>query len=95
MFALRDLFNDSPEQVDLNHALLKTFVEGYRSNKPLPDEDLALIPVFLRFHNLLSFTKIIRSLENLSLTNKAEWVQDLTEKLQSKINVYREGLEAT
>ena len=90
-FALRDLFDDHPEKVDLNHASLKTFAEGYRSVKPLTDNDLALIPLFLCFHNLLMFAKLLRSRENLALKNCPEWTQQLDEKLKRKVESYREN----
>lgn len=89
-YALRDVFGDDPSRVDLSHPTLHRFVEGYRTVRPLPDEELALLPVFLCFHNLFMFTRLLRALENLEKRNQPEWVETLSEKLKHKLVSYRD-----
>lgn len=90
-FALRDLFDDNPSRVDLKNPSLKSFIQGYRSQQALSDETLALLPLFLSFHNLLLFTKIVRSREKFDKTNAPEWTEQLDEKLENKLASYREN----
>jgi Ser/Thr protein kinase RdoA (MazF antagonist) len=89
IYALSNLFDDNPSHVDLKNPSLQSFVQGYRSQQALPDETLGLLPLFLSFHNLLTFTKLIYSRKNFDKTNSPEWTQQLDKKLENKLEIYR------
>jgi Ser/Thr protein kinase RdoA (MazF antagonist) len=59
-FALRDLFADG---VDLSHRSFRAFMGGYRAWRPLDDDMLSLIPLFLRLANLLGYARLVRALD--------------------------------
>ena len=90
-FALRDLFHDDPAQVDFSHESLLAFLEGYRAEKELSDEEVQQIPVFLRLHNLLLFTRLIRSLGPEVPADEPEWMTKLRARLAQKMDRYRDS----
>ncbi len=91
-YALRDLFDDRAEQVDLGDRRLGSFVTGYRSARPLGDEQLGLIPLLLRLHNLVSFARLSRSLGGGPPPDEPEWAAGLRGKLAGKLNAYRQSV---
>ncbi len=54
-FALRDIFEGS---IDLEGENFQLFLEGYRSETELTAEEVMTIPIFLRLHNLITFTRL-------------------------------------
>jgi Ser/Thr protein kinase RdoA (MazF antagonist) len=70
-FALRDLFEDQAEKVDLRNGSFQNFLAGYRQVKEITQEDLELIPLFLRLHNLITFAKLCRTLETTEEIGRA------------------------
>ncbi len=90
-FALRDLFGDSPGNIDLQSDSVQHFVRGYRTAKCVTQEELNLIPLFLRLHNLLTFAKLHRALGVEEPKDEPEWLKGLRTKLSEKISCYRIG----
>ncbi|TDL67514.1 hypothetical protein E2R56_20205 [Rhodococcus qingshengii] len=85
-FALRDLF---PTEIDLSNPLLQLFLKGYRTKKEITDSELLDLPMFLRLHNLITFTGLLKTLDIKSNTSNPEWVEGLIKKLNTKIENYR------
>ncbi len=93
-FALRDLFADHAEQIDLADARLHAFVTGYRELRPVADEELRQLPLFLRIHNLISFMKLLRAADIEDAPAAPPWVADLQARLLQKVQTYRERFAA-
>ena len=93
-YALRDLADDSADQFDLADARLAAFIEGYRTARELPPSALALIPLFLRVHHLILFTKLHRTLSLDPLADGLSWVPNLRQKLAERMQRYREEFAA-
>lgn len=91
-FALRDLFHDDAAQVNLTDPSFLSFLEGYRSVRPISDEELQHIPLFLRLLNLIQFARITRSLTEL-LWDEPDWMRSLRDRFKSKMQTYRAGFE--
>jgi Ser/Thr protein kinase RdoA (MazF antagonist) len=72
---------------------LKSFLKGYRSILNVEEEDIKLLPKFERFHNLVTFAKLLRSLQDSDFTNEPDWLQKLRPRLLKKCNEYREGFK--
>lgn len=89
-FALRDLFGDSASRVDFQNQLFLNFVEGYRSARAIDEEELKLLPLFLRLHNLITFTKLYRALTPVNPAGELAWMAGLRAKLVAKMQFYRE-----
>ncbi|MCP5021799.1 MAG: phosphotransferase [bacterium] len=81
-FALRDLFDDSCDQVDLECPRVRMFFDGYRSVKHLSEEALGRIPMFVRLHNLLSAARLTRSLGTGADSKEPGWIINLRGKLE-------------
>lgn len=58
----------------------ETFLNGYKSEYPIDDELLSLMPAFRRFANLYSYTRILRASAE-KLDNEPKWLSDLRIKL--------------
>ena len=92
-FALRDLFADRGSRVNLEDERFQAFINGYRSQRPMDEADLRQIPLFLRWHNLVSFARITHSLSGGPLAGEAEWLQDLRRHLNQILDSYRQEFE--
>jgi Ser/Thr protein kinase RdoA (MazF antagonist) len=90
-FALRDLFDDSAEKVELQNKSFQNFIAGYRQVKEITQEDLVLIPMFLKLHNLITFAKLHRALEIQEIQGEPVWLEELRKKLTLKMQIYRDG----
>jgi Ser/Thr protein kinase RdoA (MazF antagonist) len=90
-YALRDLFDDAADRVNLDQTQFLAFVQGYRSAKEIDQEELELIPLFLRMHHLAMFARLLRALGSGAQPNEPDWLARLREKLLAKIAKYREG----
>ncbi|MEZ4865567.1 MAG: phosphotransferase [Caldilineaceae bacterium] len=88
-FALSDLFDDNPAQVDLQQETFLHFVAGYRSVRPVAEEELQLIPLFLRVQNLVTYARLHRALTPVNPAGELPWMAGLREKLAAKMNFYR------
>ncbi|WP_339252257.1 phosphotransferase [Sporosarcina sp. FSL W8-0480] len=89
-FALRDLFIG---KVDFSNKSFQLFLDGYRSKRNLTESEISEIPMFLRLHNLITFTGLFRTLDVHKDRNNPEWIHGLQKKLESKINDYRAGFK--
>ena len=87
--ALRDVFEDDPDNVDLTNDRLRRFVAGYRKVRKLAEEDLELLPLYLRLHNMLSFAKLYRTIGTENPHDGPLWVVNLRNKLTAKRNSYQ------
>ncbi|HLV08640.1 MAG TPA: phosphotransferase [Halanaerobiales bacterium] len=85
-FALRDLFEDS---IDLTNSDFQEFIKGYESEFKIDKELLNDLSWFMRFHNLLSYTKLLRSIDILDYTDIPSWLLGLKKKLRRVVNNYR------
>jgi Ser/Thr protein kinase RdoA (MazF antagonist) len=89
-YALRDLFGDDLAKLDLESAPFRAFISGYRTEKDISPEDIQLLPVFLRLHHVMAFAKLLRSLENDDQSDEPAWAAALRNKLELKIQAYRD-----
>lgn len=90
-FALRDLFEDRADRVDLNSEPYGLFIQGYRAARDIGEDDLHLIPLFLRMHNLMVFAKLVRTLEDGRQPIEPEWMDGLRTKLLNALQRYRDA----
>jgi Ser/Thr protein kinase RdoA (MazF antagonist) len=88
-FALRDLFDDRAAQLDLNSEAFLSFIKGYRIAKDIAQEELQFIPLFLRMHQLITFAKLLRTLEAGEQNDESAWLGQLRQKLSMKMKDYR------
>jgi Ser/Thr protein kinase RdoA (MazF antagonist) len=92
-FALRDLYDDRIERIDPIDLRLRTFVEGYRSVRPLSEDELRLLPLFMRAHNLYWFARLHRAVADGAIPGEDQWTTALRAKLVGSMDTYREGFE--
>ena len=90
-FALRDLFDDGAEKVEMQNESFQNFIAGYRQVKEVTQKDLELIPMFLRLHNLITFAKLQRALGTDEARNEQGWLEELRKKLSLKMRIYLNG----
>jgi Ser/Thr protein kinase RdoA (MazF antagonist) len=90
--ALRDLFGDRASQVDLRDARFGEFMRGYRSVKEIDEEELAQIPLFLRFSNILKYAELLPIVEEESQPGEPDWLVKLRQKLKWMVERYREEM---
>lgn len=60
------------------------FLNGYRSEYPVTEEMLSLLPVFRRFANLYKYARVLRSSAE-TWDNEPEWLVDLRVKLNNSM----------
>lgn len=72
---------------------LKHFLKGYRSINGIEEEFLDLLPKFERFDNLISFAKLLRSLQDSNFSSEPEWLKRVRPRLLKKCYEYRKGFE--
>jgi Ser/Thr protein kinase RdoA (MazF antagonist) len=92
-FALRDLFEDRSSGVNLKEERFQAFVYGYRALSPIDDAALNQIPLFLRWHNLVSFARIAHSLSGGAQEGEPEWLRNLRRHLAGIQDGYRQEFE--
>ena len=90
-FALRDLLCGSAENVELQNESFQNFVAGYRQAKQVTQQDLELVPMFLRLHNLITFAKLHRAVGIPETAGEPVWLEQLRNKLILKMQIYRDG----
>ena len=90
VFALRDLFAG---KVDFNNDMLKAFIKGYKGEFIIEQDKLLDLFLFLRFHNLLTFTKLIKAVDINEDSNQPAWLINLKYKLNDVIRGYRNSFE--
>ena len=92
-FALRDLYGDRMTGFDPDDPRFRSFIEGYRGVKGIPDEELERILVFIRLHNLYTYYRIHRSIDNEPGQDEPDWVVSLRGKLVSKNESYLRDID--
>lgn len=92
-FALRDLFEDSIDKVDFESRSLCAFMKGYRSENQVSDAAVRRIPLFLRMHNLVTYAKLIRTIEGGAIKDEPEWTTVLRNRLIDKCHEYSEQFQ--
>ncbi len=92
-FALRDLFEDSIDKIDFECNRLSAFLTGYRSENQISDAAIKRIPLFLRMHNLVSYARLIRTIEGEPIQDEPGWTTNLRNRLTNKCLEYREQFQ--
>ncbi len=72
---------------------LQYFLKGYRSIINIDEGFIKLLPKFERFHNLITFARLLRSLQDSNFAQEPNWLQDLRPRLLKKCVDYREGFK--
>jgi Ser/Thr protein kinase RdoA (MazF antagonist) len=93
-FALRDLFENRPANVNFDDERLQAFLRGYRSAHPLSPEALRTLPLFLRLSNLILFARVTYSLAEGPLPGEPAWLTTLRDHLGHMLAGYRQDFEA-
>jgi Ser/Thr protein kinase RdoA (MazF antagonist) len=83
-FALRDLFEHG---IDLQDEKFRLFLEGYRQACSITEKEITNIPTFLRLHNLITYKRLLTAVD-VEADSESEWVNELIEKLEKKMNQY-------
>jgi Ser/Thr protein kinase RdoA (MazF antagonist) len=87
-FALRDLFDDNSANFDpLNGSFLK-FIQGYRLERVIAQAEVDSIPLFMNLHNLVTYAKMLRTLDETPGKSEPAWLMELRGKLVRKIDAY-------
>ena len=86
-YALRDLYNDHVTDFNPDDERFKAFIRGYMTIREITDEELDLIPVFIRLHNLYFYARIHRA-NTGSSDSDPDWVKNLSKRLGEKNEAY-------
>lgn len=92
-FALRDLFEDRSSGVNFEDERFQAFLRGYRGQRSIDADALRLIPLFLRWHNLVSFARIAYSLSGGPGRDEPQWMTNLRSHLGKILDGYRQEFE--
>jgi len=87
-YALRDLFDG---KIDTENPRYKKFITGYESEFEVDVNLNQDLHVFMKLHNLYSYPRILRSLDNEIREDSPDWIKGLTGKLTN----YTESLRAS
>ena len=79
-WALRDLLESG---ADMDDARARAFVEGYREQRPLNEESLSTVPLFLRLSRLHTYARLARTIDIDVKPEYAQWLLDLRGKLRA------------
>lgn len=93
-FALRDLFDDDVTHINTSRASFQAFIAGYRTEQVITEAAIALLPLFLRLHHVITFAKLLRALEPKHQTHEPTWAKILRQKLEKKAQDYRDEFTA-
>ena len=88
-----ELFDDQVENFDFMNPKLQWFLEGYRSVRPMDDEEISQMPLFLRLDNLIAFARIYRSVAEGPVEHEPEWAANLRQKLSMKLDKFRDSFQ--
>lgn len=78
---------------DINCPVIKKFIEGYKSITELDTNILMEASKFERMHKLISFAKLIRSIDIDESQDYPEWLSNLRGKLCRYLDEYRNSFE--
>ena len=84
---------DRSSRVNLEDERFQAFVRGYRSQRPIDEDALRLIPLFLRWHNLVSFARIAHALSGGAVDGEPHWLTNLRQHLAGILDGYRQEFE--
>jgi Ser/Thr protein kinase RdoA (MazF antagonist) len=85
-FALRDVLKNG---YDPENALILEFIKGYQKQTVLNANSIKELPMFIRMHNLVTFSGLLRTVDIKDSTNLPEWLGNLKNKLEAYIDHYR------
>ena len=88
-FALRDLFR---KEIDLNKSAFLAFIRGYRTQHELPAELVAHVLLFLRMARLLTYARLVRTLDLPPQADDPAWLHSLRLKLEAWLENYKTSL---
>lgn len=86
--ALDDFLDDD---MNVDHSSVKSFLQGYRSIRPLSDEYVRTFPYFQRFMKLYQFSKLLWTLEGSDIADAPQWLDDLKIKFVRARDCFRQG----
>lgn len=89
-FALRDLLKT---ETDLANPKVFEFINGYQSEYSLTPNMAKELPMFIRLHNLLTYTGLIETLDVPVTEELPESLTNLRSKLEAYIENYRHSLQ--
>jgi len=92
VYALRDLFDDKLDKINIQDERFQSFIMGYKSIRPIPDEGLKNILLQFRLHNLHSYARIHWSISDGPIDGEPKWVTNLRDKLAQSNEEYKEEL---
>ena len=75
--AIADMADDNKEQ---SERIEQWFIDGYRSIRPISDDELAMFPLFKRFSNLYGYARVLRVLKE-PVDPSPAWISDLCSHL--------------
>ena len=61
------------------------FLRGYRSVRMMPDDEVSLIPLFVRLDHIYVYSRLYRSTLEGPMPGEPQWTTDLRNKLR-KVN---------
>lgn len=89
-FALRDLFR---EGIDLHKRSFLAFMRGYRTQHELDAELVSQLPLFLRMAKLLTYARLVRSMDLSPHEGDPAWLHSLCLKFENWLDDYKASLE--
>jgi Ser/Thr protein kinase RdoA (MazF antagonist) len=88
-FAVRDLTDASGHTAAGHQASFDAFVTGYRSLRPLADQDLDSLPIFAGLHAAVTIVRITRALGEPG-PDEPSWMAQLRAKLAGLARAHRQ-----
>jgi len=86
-----ELFGDHLERFTFADRRFESFVEVYRLEHTISDEELNWIPLFLRLDNLYAYARNYRSSAEEPTGVEPQWTTDLRHKLRNKLVEFQEN----
>jgi Ser/Thr protein kinase RdoA (MazF antagonist) len=88
-YALRDLAGPTGHAADEYRAQFDAFIAGYRSLRPLDDQDIGRLPLFAGLHAAASMVRTTRALGRPG-QGEPEWMAELRAKLTERARADRQ-----
>ncbi len=88
-----ELFGDRLECFDFTDPRLVWFLDGYHSVRPLDEQEIKRMPLFLRLDNLIAFARVYRSIADGPVENEPEWTANLRQKLGRELDKLRDSFQ--
>ncbi|NTU74836.1 MAG: phosphotransferase [Anaerolineaceae bacterium] len=92
-YALRDLYDDRASRVDLKDPVLQSFVQGYRSQRSMPEPELENISVHLFKSNLLKYVELQQIASEKEEPGEPDWLVGLRKRLIGMTDIYCEEIK--